>query len=349
MRLAIVIPIFNERQTLPKLVERLDAVLDALPGVASKVWLVDDGSRDGSRQFLRELAAEKSRYGVVELSRNFGHQPAISAGLAAAEGDAVVVMDGDLQDPPEVIPQLLEKWRGGAEVVSVVRRSRADRGLRGLGFRSFHWVMSWMTDLPMQRNAGVFGLLDAQALAALRQMPERNRFLPGLQHWVGFERAAVWIDRPERAEGQSRQPLFRLVRYALDAFFSFSYKPLRLVTYGGLLISGLGFALALAFVFRRLLGYEIAEIGFTTLVTLILFLGGVQLVSLGVLGEYIARIYDEAKARPLYITRRGLPRGIEAEAALVEPGDPGGGVGSAAGLVEERRVAGATREAGDVG
>ena len=312
MRLAIVIPIYNERQTLPRLVERLDAVLDGLTGVEARVWLVDDGSRDGSVAYLRELAGQRERYALVELSRNFGHQPAISAGLAAAEGDAVIIMDGDLQDPPEVIPQLVDKWRGGAEVVSVVRRSRADRGLRGLGFRSFHVVMGWMTDTPMQRNAGVFGLLDRQALAALRQLPERNRFLPGLQHWLGFERATVEIDRPERAEGASRQPMVRLVRYALDAFFSFSYKPLRLVTYGGLLVSGLGFTLALAFVFRRLLGYEIAEVGFTTLVTLILFLGGVQLVSLGVLGEYIARIYDEAKGRPLYITRSAVPRSAAA-------------------------------------
>jgi glycosyltransferase involved in cell wall biosynthesis len=327
VRLSVVIPICNEREVLPTLIERLDAAFAGLDGVEPTVLFVDDGSHDGSTECLREQARRDGRFRVLELSRNFGHQPAITAGLDAADGDAVIVMDGDLQDPPELIPELVERWKRGAEVVRAVRRSRGDRGLRGLGFKLFHLTMGYLTDMSMAGNAGVFGLMDRQAVDALRALPERNRFLPGLSEWIGFRQDAVPFDRPARAEGESRQSLWRLVRYAFDAFFSFSYKPLRLMTAGGLIVSGCGFALGLGFVFRRLLGYEIADTGFTTLVTLILFLGGLQLISLGVLGEYIARIYDEAKNRPLYVARRPdrsaarLPREQPEAAAGPDHGD----------------------------
>ncbi len=212
-------------------------------------------------------------------------------------------MDADLQDPPELLPDLARSWREGAEVVLAVRRSRSETGLRRVGFDLFHRIFGSLTDSPVTPNTGTFGLLGRHALAALLSLPERNRFFPALRSWVGFSVAHVVYDRQERHAGQPGQTFGRLVRYALDGVFSFSYLPLRLVTYAGMLVAGGGFGIGLFFVLRRLLGQEIAFTGFTTLVTLLLFLGGVQLIAIGVLGEYLARIYDEVKKRPHFVVR----------------------------------------------
>lgn len=302
--LSVVIPVFNEQQVLPELLERLQRVLGQLTALRWEVVFVDDGSRDRSAEMLAAAAAEEPRLRLVRLSRNFGHQPALSAGLAlSGQADAVVTMDADLQDPPELIPELVAAWRGGAEVVLAVRRSRQDAGLRRLGFDAFHRWFQRVSDFKIEANTGTFGLLARPAVAAINALEERHRFFPGLRAWVGFKQAEVSYDRQERAAGTPAQTLRRLVRYALDGVFSFSYLPLRLMTYTGLLIAGLGFAMGVFFIVRRLLGQEVAFTGFTTLVTLILFLGGVQLIGIGVLGEYLGRIYDEAKRRPLYVLR----------------------------------------------
>jgi dolichol-phosphate mannosyltransferase len=212
-------------------------------------------------------------------------------------------MDGDLQDPPEIIPKLVEAWRNGGEIILAERRTRSERGLRRIGFELFHRLFGWVSDSPFSPNSGIFGLLDREAAAHLNRLSERNRFLPGLRSWIGFQQRVVLYDRDERAAGEPKQTLHRLVRYALDGVFSFSYKPLRLMTYCGVLISGMGFLTASYFIGKRLLGFEVAQTGFTTLVTLVLFLGGVQLVAIGLLGEYLGRVYDEVKARPLYIVK----------------------------------------------
>jgi glycosyltransferase involved in cell wall biosynthesis len=212
-------------------------------------------------------------------------------------------MDADLQDPPEVIPALVEAWRNGAEVVRAVRRSRAEQGIRRLGFDLFHAVYGRLTDYPVEPNSGTFGLLGRAAVTAFNELPERNRFFPGLRAWIGFPSANVFYDRRERAAGQTQQNFSRLIRYALDGLFSFSHLPLRLLTYSGLFVAALGFAGGLFFVLWRLLGFENSQQGFTTLVTLVLFLGGVQLIGIGVLGEYLGRIYDEVKRRPNYILK----------------------------------------------
>jgi dolichol-phosphate mannosyltransferase len=302
--LAIVVPIFNEEANLRQLRERISRSCAAIPGVDWHVLYVDDGSNDASLELILEQHREDERFKVIELSRNFGHQSAITAGLAHAQADAVVVMDGDLQDPPELIPELVEAWRQGAEVVVATRRSRSEQGLRRLGFLAFHRVFQWISDFPVRADTGVFALLDARAAAEINRLDEAHRFLPGLQAWIGFDQRTVFYDRLERAAGEPKQTFLHLARYALDAIFSFSYKPLRLMTLTGFCISLLGFALALVFILRRLLGVEIAETGFTTLVTLSLVLGGFQLIALGVTGEYLGRIYDEVKSRPLYIVRR---------------------------------------------
>jgi glycosyltransferase involved in cell wall biosynthesis len=308
MRLDLVIPIYNERENLPELARRVTQVCDGLADLEWRVIYVNDASSDDSLRIILEQRQADPRFTVIELSRNFGHQPAISAGLAHADADAVVIMDGDLQDPPEVITQFLDAWRANAQVVLGLRRSRQEHGLRRLGFDLFHRLFQRVSDYPIAANTGIFGLLDRQAVDQLCALTERNRFLPGLRSWIGFEQRVVYYDRQARAGGEPKQTMRRLIRYALDGVFSFSYKPLRMMTYVGTLISTLGFLVALYFIGKRLLGFEVAQIGFTTLVTLVLILGGVQLLAIGLLGEYLGRIYDEVKARPLYIVkaRHGL-------------------------------------------
>ena len=308
---AVVIPVFNEQAVLPELCARLTALFDAQRDCAWRAVLVDDGSRDTSAALIRAQAARDPRFEVVELARNFGFQAALAAGLAHARGaDAAVTMDADLQDPPEVIPALVAAWRDGAEVVRATRRTRAETGLRRAGFDFFHAIFSRLSDFPIEPNSGTFGLLGHDAIEAFHQLPERHRFFPGLRAWIGFQTADVLYDRLERAAGKPQQTFRRLVRYALDGLFSFSHLPLRFVTYTGLFAAFIGFAIGLFFIVRRLLGIEIAQMGFTTIITLVLFLGGVQLIGIGVLGEYLGRVYDEAKQRPLYFVKRrpGGPR-----------------------------------------
>jgi len=304
-RIAVVIPVFNELAILPELFTRVERACERLEGLAWRVILVDDGSRDGSLEAMIRQTEADPRYEVLELSRNFGHQAAITAGLAHADADAVVVMDGDLQDPPELIPELVGAWRDGGEVVLASRRSRRESGiLRRLGFAGFYRLFGWMSDGPVDVRSGVFGLMDRRVLAELNRLTERNRFLPGLRAWLGFERREVSYDRAERAGGEAKQSLPRLIKYAVDALLSFSFKPLRIMTYAGLVISLVAFVLAAVFVVKRLAGIEVAQTGFTTLVTLVLFLGGIQLIGIGLLGEYLGRTYDEVKNRPLYVVRR---------------------------------------------
>jgi glycosyltransferase involved in cell wall biosynthesis len=300
----IVVPVFNESKVLPELLSRLKKVI-AVAEVDCRVMFVDDGSSDGTgAQIEHEIANSLHEFQLVTLSRNFGHQAALTAGLAhASHADAVITMDADLQDPPEVIPKLIVAWQQGAEVVLAVRTSRKEGGVRRLGFEVFHRFFQHLSDFPIENNTGTFGLLDRAVVQAFNQLPEQHRFFPGLRAWVGFNRKEIYYDRLPRAAGEPAVTLRRLTRYALDGVFSFSRLPLRLLTYAGLLIAGGGFAIGLFFIVRRLLGFEIASTGFTTLVTLILFLGGVQLIAIGVIGEYLGRIYDEVKRRPHYIVK----------------------------------------------
>jgi glycosyltransferase involved in cell wall biosynthesis len=299
-----VTPVFNEEEVLPELFVRLEAMFRDHSDCDWRVVFVNDGSRDSSADMVRAQSIRDSRFELVELSRNFGFQSALAAGLAhARNSDAAVTMDADLQDPPEVIPDLVAAWRNGAEVVRAVRRSRQETGVRRMGFDLFHAVFGRLTDMPIESNTGTFGLLGRPALEAFVQLPERHRFFPGLRTWIGFTTADVLYDRQERAAGEAKQTFRRLVRYAVDGFFSFSYLPLRFLTYTGMIVSGLGFALGLFFVVKRLLGIETATTGFTTLVSLVTFLGGIQLIGIGVLGEDLGRVYDEVKQRPIYLVK----------------------------------------------
>lgn len=307
--IAVVLPVFNEEAVLPELFARLTALFDREREYTWRAVLVDDGSRDRSAALISAQSARDSRFVLLELSRNFGFQSALSAGLAhAADADAVVTMDADLQDPPETIPVLVAAWRNGAEVAKAVRRTRAERGLRRIGLDLFHLCYGRLTDYPIEPNSGTFGLLGRDAVAAFNQLPERHRFFPGLRAWIGFNVVEVFYDRQARAAGKPQQTFRRLARYALDGLFSFSHLPLRLVTYSGMFVAGVGFAIGVFFAVRRILGVETAATGFTTLVTLILFIGGVQLIGIGVLGEYLGRVYDEVKQRPHYVLKRPAKR-----------------------------------------
>ena len=301
--ISVVVPIFNERENLPQARRRLTAALDAT-GESWELIFVDDGSADGSAPLVRAFHGEDPRVKLVELSRNFGHQPAVTAGVHASRGDCVVLIDGDLQDPPELIPQLVDKWREGYQVVLGERRSRADdSGARGLGFRLFYPVLHWLSDLPQGPDAGVFGLMDRAVVDEFNRLPERNRFIPGLRSWLGFRQTSVLYDRADRAAGAPKQTLRRLVHYAMDAIFSFSHKPLRAATYAGFAVSLVAFVLALWYFVTFFAFHKQAGSGFTTIVLCVLFLGGVQLICVGILGEYVARIYEEVKQRPLYVVR----------------------------------------------
>ena len=307
LSVALVIPVFNEEPVLVELLRRLDQVFASDPTIAWSALFVNDGSRDRTAGMIEAQCARDPRFKLIDLSRNFGHQAALAAGIAhAGDADAVITMDADLQDPPELIPDLVAAWKNGAEVVLAVRQSRKEKGLRRLGFDLFHAVFGRLTDLPVEANTGTFGLLSKAAVEAFNGLPEKHRFFPGLRSWVGFSRADVIYDRQERAAGQPGQTFRRLVRYALDGIFSFSYLPLRMLTFAGLFVACSGFAIGMFFVLRRLLGIEVAQTGFTTLATLILFLGGVQLIGIGVLGEYLGRVYDEVKRRPNYVVKRRI-------------------------------------------
>jgi polyisoprenyl-phosphate glycosyltransferase len=329
--ISVVVPIFNESENLPELRRRMTAALDTT-GEAWELILVNDGSRDGSAALIRQYASDDPRVKLISLSRNFGHQAALTAGVHHARGDCVVLSDGDLQDPPEVIPEMVARWRDeGYQVVLGERRTRADaNGARGLGFRLFYPLMRRVSDLPEGGpDAGIFGLMDRVVVDEFNRLPEHNRFIPGLRTWLGFRTASVLYDRTERAEGAPKQSLARLVKYALDGMFSFSNKPLRVATYLGFVVSIVAFLLAVFYFVTFFTFHKQAGSGFTTIVLCVLFLGGVQLICIGILGEYVGRVYEEVKRRPLYVVRERVGfDSADGEAGLSRPPDRAGRSGS---------------------
>jgi dolichol-phosphate mannosyltransferase len=298
-RLSVVVPIKDEIDTLPELTRRLS---DVLTGELSdsEIVFVDDGSADGSARWIADRHGDDPRVKLVRLSRNFGHQAAVTAGLAHTSGRAVVLMDGDLQDPPELIPALIEKWREGNEIVHTVKIRRRESWPRRIAFRVFYRMIRSVseTDLPLQ--AGLFSLLDRRVVDELERMPERNRYLAGLRAWVGFRQTALEYERDARWSGTPRVSVARLFRLAFDGIFSFSNLPLRLATMLGLIVSLAAFLLMATILYLRLFT-DRAILGWASLMTSTLFLGGVILVTIGIIGEYTGRIYDEVKRRPLYV------------------------------------------------
>ena len=298
---SIIIPLYNEEKTIPELVTRLAAVTDGM----SDLWeliLVDDGSTDGSFTAMCALHGNDPRIKVVRLSRNFGHQIAISAALDLAQGDAVILMDGDLQDPPELLPQLIKLWKDGYHVVYTVKTSRKENWLKRLAFKSFYRILSAMSSIKIPMDAGNFSLMDRRVVEVLRTMPERNRYISGLRAWAGFQQTAVYYDRGPRFAGKPQMSLGRLFHLALDGIFSFSNAPLRAAIYFGMAAAMVSFAGGLYVVYEKLFT-NLAILGWASTIVSILFVGGMILMTLGVIGEYISRIYEEVKKRPLYVIR----------------------------------------------
>jgi polyisoprenyl-phosphate glycosyltransferase len=298
--ISVVVPIFNEEE-LVRIFHA--AIADAMneAGEAWEVVYVNDGSRDSSLQLLRELQAEDAHVVVVDLSRNWGHMGAISAGLQTARGDAVVLMDGDFQDPPEVVQQLVAAWRRGAQVVTAVRRSRQERRkVLAKLFPLFYRVLGALSDFPIPLNAGIFGLLDRQAVDSINSLREGNRYLPGLRAWVGYKTAVVYYDRQDRAGGEGKLTFLSRIKYAMDAITSFSYKPLRL----SFVLAGLSISMAAILAVSSIVSNSpMNPLGFG-LAAAIFFMGALVLLSLGVLGEYLGRVYDEVRSRPLSIINK---------------------------------------------
>jgi glycosyltransferase involved in cell wall biosynthesis len=316
--ISVVVPVYGEEAIIPRLHEELVRAMESI-GEPWEVTYVDDGSLDNSLELLREIVERDPRVTVLELSRNWGHQAALTAGLASVRGSCAVLMDADLQDPPAVIPQMVAAWKRGAEVVVAQRRSRLETGIRRVLFPFFYSVLGFLSDYPIPLNAGIFGLLDRRAVDAINRLSETNRYLPGLRAWVGFHTEVVFYDRAPRAAGEPKQSLFRLVAYALDAIFSFSYKPLRLSLFSGLVVAFLSLVFGALLVVLRFLRMGLFGIpvvnGYTSTIVSITFLGGAQLISIGILGEYLGRIYDEVKRRPLFIVRRVHRAGTSAPSA----------------------------------
>ena len=308
---SVVVPIYNEEENIVRFQTALEAALGHIEEQTREGWevvYVNDGSRDKSLQLLMEIHDREPRVVVVEFSRNFGHQAALTAGLEVARGDAIILMDGDFQDPPEVLPNLVNAWKKGAKVIVAERASRAETALRGRLFPLFYKIMGWVSDFPIPLNAGIFGLLDRQAADAIIRLREGNRYLPGMRAWVGFPTSVVTYDRAARAAGESKLTLLRLTKYAMDAIFSFSYKPLRLGLALGSAVLALSLLTAVLLLASSLFGLRflgtMRSAGFAGTWLPVLLLGGVQLICMGLLGEYIGRIYDEVRRRPMYLVHK---------------------------------------------
>lgn len=300
--LSVVIPVFNEEENLPALHARLTKALENL-GMEYEIVLVDDGSQDQSPAILRRMEAEDQRIVIVEFARNFGHQVAISAGLEQSRGRVVCIMDADLQDPPEVLHTFLAKWREGWEVVYAVRTERKEWWGKRLAYAGFYRLLQRVANIDIPLDAGDFCVMDRQVVDLLVRMPERNRFVRGIRSWVGFKQIGVPYERHARHAGAPKYTFRKLLYLALDGLISFSHTPLRIITLLGFTVSFLSFLVALFYLVKKFtMGTGVP--GFTTLVVSIFFLAGIQLMTIGVIGEYIGRISDEVKRRPLYVARR---------------------------------------------
>jgi dolichol-phosphate mannosyltransferase len=306
--IAVVIPFLDEEANVPEMYRRLDAVFAGMPE-RGEFLFVDDGSTDGSVPWLRRTAESDPRVRVLELSRNYGHQIAITAGLDHSDADATVIIDCDLQDPPELIPELAAKWREGCDVVYAVRDSReGETWLKKFLAAAFYRVFQSLVKVPIPANTGDFRLVDRKVVDALREVRELHRFMRGLTCWVGYRQCAVHYHRAARHAGSTKYPVWKSLRLAFDAITSFSAAPLRWMTGVGVLVAFCGGLQVLSIVWRKIFLPESLVQGWATLAALILLLGGLQLVCLGLIGQYVSRIFEESKRRPLYFLKHGRER-----------------------------------------
>jgi len=310
-RISIVIPTYKSEPNLPTLVARLEGVLGQVP-YEYEIIVVNDASPDNTMSVLRGICEKNGRVRVISLSRNFGQQIATTAGLQHSSGDAVIIMDDDLQDPPEAIPSLLERWEQGYDVVYVIRKSRREGILKRIAYKLVYKILARMSHIAIPRDSGDFGLMDRKVVEIINSMPERNRFVRGLRAWVGFKQIGVEWDRAARFEGEPAYNLPKMIKLFADGLLAFSNLPLQLASTFGLIVSAMAF-IGMILTFLQWILTRIAPDspiavwpGFSTIVLSILFLGGVQLIGIGILGAYIARIYDEVKLRPQYLVREKI-------------------------------------------
>jgi polyisoprenyl-phosphate glycosyltransferase len=305
IRYSIIAPCYNEEGNLHELYHRISEVMDRA-GEPWELILINDGSVDRTPEIMRELHAMDPRVHYIDFARNFGHQLAVTAGMDYAQGEAVVLIDADLQDPPELILEMIQKWKEGYQVVYAVRSERkGETWFKLFTAKLFYRLIYRITDVNIPLDTGDFRLMDRRVIETLRHMRERHRFIRGMTSWVGFRQTGVQYVRQERFTGQTSYPLRRMVKFASDAITGFSYFPLQLATYLGFIVAALGGLFILVVIAARLSGNQTFEGQATTLV-MVLFLGGVQLISLGIIGEYLGRIYDEVKGRPLYVVNEAV-------------------------------------------
>jgi dolichol-phosphate mannosyltransferase len=309
--LSVVVPCFNEEEIICDTNRRLQAVLDQAP-VEFEIIYVDDGSTDSTPELLRQLQESDERVRIVRFSRNFGHQMAITAGIEHGSGDAVVVIDADLQDPPEVILEFVQKWTDGYDVVYGVRAEReGETAFKVWTAKAFYRCIARLSETRIPLDTGDFRLMDRRVVNALLGMPERDRFVRGMVSWLGFSQVGVSYRREARTAGTTKFSFFKMLRFAMDGIFSFSVLPLRIATWTGFAASGVAILGIVAAVVARLFGVHGLVKGWTSLLIAVLFIGGVQLICIGIIGEYVGRIYGESKQRPLYVMRERL--GFEAK------------------------------------
>lgn len=302
-RYSIVAPCYNEEGVLRELYRRVRDTMEQT-GETWELVLINDGSRDRTPEIMRELNAQDARVKVVDFARNFGHQLAVTAGLDYARGDAVVIIDADLQDPPAVILDMIARWKEGYEVVYAVRTQRkGESWFKEFTAKLFYRIIYRITDVKIPLDTGDFRLMDRKVVDAMKQMRERHRFIRGMTSWVGFRQTGVHYVREERFAGETHYPFRKMLKFALDAITGFSYIPLQLATYLGFITAALGALAAVAVILARLFIGAAPFYGQATTLVMVLFMGGVQLITLGIIGEYLGRIYDEVKGRPLYVVR----------------------------------------------
>ncbi|GAB4445296.1 MAG: glycosyltransferase family 2 protein [Anaerolineae bacterium] len=304
-RYSIVAPCWNEEQALPELYRRVSEVMDGI-GEPWELVLVNDGSSDGTIEVMKQLHASDPRVHYVDFARNFGHQLAVTAGMNYAQGDAVILIDSDLQDPPELIAQMIEKWKDGYKVVFAVRKERkGETWFKLFTAKLFYRLIYRITDVDIPLDTGDFRLMDRQVVDQMNAMREHHRFIRGMTSWVGFKQTGVYYVREERFAGETKYPLRKMVRFAITAITGFSIFPLQLATFMGFIIGGLSALFIMFVIIARLSGYQ-AFAGQATTLVMVLFLGGIQLISLGIVGEYLGRIYDEVRNRPLYVVNEAV-------------------------------------------
>jgi dolichol-phosphate mannosyltransferase len=305
IRYSIVAPCYNEEKSLPELYRRMQEVMDQT-GETWELVLINDGSADRTAELMRQLHAQDSRVHYIDFARNFGHQIAVTAGMDYAQGDAVVLIDADLQDPPELILEMIKKWQEGYQVIYAVRSERKGESWFKLATaKAFYRLIFRITDVDIPLDTGDFRLMDRKVVEAMKLMKEKHRFIRGMTSWVGFKQTGVTYVRQERFAGETKYPFRKMFKFAMNAITGFSFLPLQLATYLGFVIAGLSAVGVIAVAIARLSGNQ-AFFGQATTLVMVLFLGGVQLISLGIIGEYLGRIYDEVKDRPMYVVNEAV-------------------------------------------